>query len=127
MCNHHDQTYYYYLTGASTPNQAHFGVGTGPIWLDDVACTGTEARLLDCGSRPIGVHNCNHPEDAGTRCIPVFSKCTTSLSHNMHEFLCKLSSDCVNLCCINSMLYVWFICLPFKLIMSLAAMTITLN
>lgn len=60
--------------GASTPNQAHFGQGTGPIWLDDVACTGTEARLIECGARPIGTHNCNHNEDAGTRCIPVFSK-----------------------------------------------------
>ena len=72
-------------TGASTPNQAHFGQGTGPIWLDDVACTGTEARLIECGARPIGVHNCNHNEDAGTRCIPVFSKfpesCTVSRLH----------------------------------------------
>ena len=65
-------------TGASTPNQAHFGQGTGPIWLDDVACTGTEARLIECGARPIGVHNCNHNEDAGTRCIPVFSEFTES-------------------------------------------------
>ena len=63
-----------YTIGASTPNVAHFGQGTGPIWLDDVACTGTEARLLDCPSRPIGTRNCVHSEDAGTRCIPVFSK-----------------------------------------------------
>lgn len=68
--------------GASTPNQAHFGQGTGQILLDNVACTGTEARLLDCPAQPIGVHNCNHNEDAGTRCIPVFSK-SCSISHTV--------------------------------------------
>ena len=53
---------------------AHFGRGpnTSPIWLDNVRCSGSEARLLDClnnpGSRPIGVHNCFHSEDAGVRC-----------------------------------------------------------
>ena len=77
-------TFIFGSPGASTPNQAHFGQGSGQIWLDDVACTGTEARLLDCTARPIGTHNCNHNEDAGTRCIPVFSKfpesCTTNLS-----------------------------------------------
>ena len=62
-------------TGASTPNLAHFGAGTGQIWLDDVGCTGTESRLVDCSHRPFGSHNCGHNEDVGTRCIPAFSKC----------------------------------------------------
>ena len=60
--------------GASTPTQAHFGPGTGPIWLDDLNCRGTETRLVDCGHRPFGSHNCNHNEDVGTRCIPDFCK-----------------------------------------------------
>ena len=61
-------------TGASTPTRAHFGEGTGPIWLDNAACTGTEATLFDCPANPLGTHNCDHSEDVGTRCIPVFSK-----------------------------------------------------
>lgn len=34
------------------------GGGTGPIWLDDLRCLGTEASLLECSHRGIGSHNC---------------------------------------------------------------------
>ena len=69
-------------TGASTPTQAHFGEGTGPIWVDNTQCTGTEARLVDCPANPLGSHNCDHSEDVGTRCIPVFSECLQHSSYN---------------------------------------------
>ena len=51
--------------------RAGFGQGTGSIWLDQVACVGTEARLADCPANPIGTHDCSHFEDAGVRCQPV--------------------------------------------------------
>ena len=47
---------------------AHFGEGTGPIWLDDVSCTGSESELLECPHNGIGNHNCDHFEDASVRC-----------------------------------------------------------
>ena len=46
------------------------GGGSGPIYLDDVACTGSENALLACISSPIGTHNCVHSKDAGVRCLP---------------------------------------------------------
>ena len=42
--------------------------GTGQIWLDNVACRGTETRLIDCPANPLGSHNCVHAEDAGVTC-----------------------------------------------------------
>ena len=50
-------------------SQAHFGPGSGDIFLDDVMCTGTEITLLACDQNPIGKHNCRHHEDAGVSCV----------------------------------------------------------
>ena len=55
-------------TGATALSRATFGQGTGQIWLDNVACTGSETRLIDCPANPLGSHNCAHSEDAGVRC-----------------------------------------------------------
>ena len=55
-------------SGATAVSRAGFGQGTGQIWLDNVACTGTESRLIDCPANSLGSHNCAHSEDAGVRC-----------------------------------------------------------
>lgn len=47
---------------------AHFGQGTGNIWLDNVACSGSESKLIDCPASVVGIHNCGHSEDAGVEC-----------------------------------------------------------
>ena len=49
---------------------ARFGEGSGPIWLDNVFCTGFESELLECPHNGIGNHNCAHYEDASVRCSP---------------------------------------------------------
>nr|XP_056720380.1 soluble scavenger receptor cysteine-rich domain-containing protein SSC5D-like [Euleptes europaea] len=52
-----------------SPGNARYGPGSGPIWLDDVNCTGKESTLQHCQSQPWGQHNCNHHEDASVICI----------------------------------------------------------
>jgi len=55
--------------------RAYFGSGSGEIYLDSVVCNGSEGTLLQCTASPIGVHDCDHSEDAGVKCggILIFS------------------------------------------------------
>ncbi len=57
-----------FLTLGATAITSGFTDGTGSIWLDNVQCSGDEARLVNCNARPIGQHNCGHIEDAGVYC-----------------------------------------------------------
>ncbi|XP_077443685.1 scavenger receptor cysteine-rich type 1 protein M130-like isoform X2 [Stigmatopora argus] len=45
-----------------------FGAAPGPIWLDDLQCTGNEPSVLKCQHRPFGDNNCGHEEDAAVVC-----------------------------------------------------------
>ena len=56
------------IFGEGHNGSLHDAVGAGPIWMDDVACRGNEARLVDCPFRGWGAHNCGHNEDVAIRC-----------------------------------------------------------
>lgn len=45
-----------------------FGVGSGPILLDNVICTGKEPSLLLCNRREGLCHDCTHHEDVNIAC-----------------------------------------------------------
>ena len=45
-----------------------YGLGTGPVWLNNVNCIGVEQQLIDC---PVISNNdsyCDHYNDAAVQC-----------------------------------------------------------
>ena len=57
-----------YPGAIGAPGSSRFGAGSGKIWLDDVACSGSESSLDKCLHRGWGIHNCYHGEDASVIC-----------------------------------------------------------
>ena len=47
-----------------------YGLGSGPVFLDGLGCTGQEDTLINCEHRPLGFPNtdCTHSDDAGVEC-----------------------------------------------------------
>ncbi|NXA57225.1 WC11 protein, partial [Nothocercus julius] len=52
----------------SALGEAAFGEGTGPIWLQQVECRGTEWSLWDCKVQCEKSGACQHKEDAAVNC-----------------------------------------------------------
>uniref|UniRef100_A0A8C0Y292 SRCR domain-containing protein n=1 Tax=Cyprinus carpio carpio TaxID=630221 RepID=A0A8C0Y292_CYPCA len=50
---------------------AHFGQGSGPIWMSYVMCMGSESTLKNCGSLGWDKRNCDHSKVAGVICSEV--------------------------------------------------------
>ena len=64
----------YYL-GSVPRYNAYYGVGTGPILLSNLYCTGRETSLLECNRyyNNYVTLNCNHRDDAGVTCEGKFA------------------------------------------------------
>ena len=56
----------------SVYSSAHYGQGSGPIFLDNVECSGSEAQIGFCQHLGYGTHNCAHSEDVGVVCYCKF-------------------------------------------------------
>ena len=59
----------FFYVAAFAEMEGKFGPGVGPIYLDDVKCSGTESHILECSQLPLAsIHNCAHSEDATVAC-----------------------------------------------------------
>ena len=45
-----------------------YGLGTGPVWLQGLNCTGVEIQLFDCPLVTNTNFICDHSNDAGVLC-----------------------------------------------------------
>ena len=52
----------------SVVTNAYYGEGEGQIWLENLLCTGSEHRLIDCNHQGFGINRCRHYQDAGLVC-----------------------------------------------------------
>lgn len=53
---------------AQALSSAYFGQASGPVWLHDLNCTGSERHVSQCEKGNWGGTNCSHTKDAGVRC-----------------------------------------------------------
>lgn len=65
----YDLSVWLYRTYARSYDSSHFGRGkAGPIFFENLNCTGHEVDLFDCHFLSIRNLNCNHTQDVGVNC-----------------------------------------------------------
>uniref|UniRef100_A0A670Z804 Lysyl oxidase homolog n=1 Tax=Pseudonaja textilis TaxID=8673 RepID=A0A670Z804_PSETE len=57
-----------YVEAVSWYPGSKYGKGEGPIWLDNLYCTGRESSIAQCTSNGWGVSDCKHTEDVSVLC-----------------------------------------------------------
>ena len=55
-------------TSSSRDLGNRYGSGTGPIWLSNLRCSGSETSVLQCGYSGWRVTSCSHSEDVSISC-----------------------------------------------------------
>ncbi|XP_044037250.1 galectin-3-binding protein A-like [Siniperca chuatsi] len=70
-----------------------YGQASGPIWLDDMICKGTEDQLLTCVFKAWGVTDCSHKEDVGVICETADANVTSGNSTHSLDHSIGLSDD----------------------------------
>lgn len=84
------------LTDAVAFSNAHFGHGAGPIYLDNIDCSGSESNLFNCSNSSVVSCASGHWDDAGVRCqgrfisacicyVPCAEKYHNSFGNHCHK------------------------------------------
>ena len=57
-----------YSIAISIDATLQFGLPSGPMFIDQLSCSGKESSLLNCRARPLGLADCSDAEAAGVHC-----------------------------------------------------------
>ncbi|XP_074092272.1 scavenger receptor cysteine-rich domain-containing protein SCART1 [Macrotis lagotis] len=87
----------------SAMGSAHYGAGAGPIWLDELSCSGNESELWQCPSQSWGQHDCRHKEDASVLCSDFTDMRLTSETLNCAGWLEVFYNGTWGAVCSNSL------------------------
>lgn len=69
VCRQLDSQFGYAHADSTPLRGAAFDEGNGPIFIDDIGCSGDEGQLSACPTfNLLGFHQCDHTLDAGVVC-----------------------------------------------------------
>lgn len=68
---------------------ARFGPGYGPVWMSNLACTGSTNSLFSCSQDGLGSNSCPHTKDASAGCRGDFI-----INFHIHWQIFHCSWDC---------------------------------
>uniref|UniRef100_UPI003AAE68D4 galectin-3-binding protein A-like n=1 Tax=Centroberyx gerrardi TaxID=166262 RepID=UPI003AAE68D4 len=71
----------------SAVNGGTYGEGSGPIWLDDMDCKGTENFLTSCFFGGWAITDCTHKEDVGVICEADMNVTISDTKHSLDHSL----------------------------------------
>ncbi|XP_017714103.1 PREDICTED: LOW QUALITY PROTEIN: putative DMBT1-like protein [Rhinopithecus bieti] len=77
----------------SAPGEAHFGEGSGRIFLDNVHCRGDEQHLEECSHTGWFTHNCAHGEDASVICSDAEYSTVTPPGHPLAVLARRVATE----------------------------------
>ena len=82
--------------GGKAYSNAHFGAGSGPIFLVDVQCSSSSSQLLECYSKPILSHGCPHSADASVICEGMYKSFSLKKCNSIEYFFTQLHVQMVS-------------------------------
>ena len=90
------------LTDAVAFSNAHFGHGAGPIYLDNIDCSGSESNLFNCSNSSVVSCASGHWDDAGVRCQGRFISACYAMYHVLKNITILLETIATNATCMRA-------------------------